>query len=244
MFTVEERDAVRARLVELAQADSEVAGAAFTGSYAGNGGDRWSDIDLVLGVGEGLEAVIGRWTATLASEFGAVHHWDMPAGPSVYRMFLLASGLEVDLGFAPRASFGPRGPAWRQVFGEAAQLEAARVPGLDEIAGMAWHHTFRAWHAIERGQPWQALHWLGETRGQVFALIARRLGVLGGFTVRPDSLPVEVTAPLVASVSQSLAPGELHRALRVVIGVLITELHLASPDLASRLAPLLQTATG
>ena len=50
MFTVEERDAVRGRLLELAQDDAAVGAAAVTGSAAAGSADRWSDIDLAFGI--------------------------------------------------------------------------------------------------------------------------------------------------------------------------------------------------
>jgi hypothetical protein len=50
MFTAEERDRVRERLLARAEADGAIAGAAFTGSQATGDGDRWSDTDLVLAV--------------------------------------------------------------------------------------------------------------------------------------------------------------------------------------------------
>ncbi|MEX2212401.1 MAG: nucleotidyltransferase domain-containing protein [Gaiellaceae bacterium] len=49
MFTVEERDRVRERLLELAEADTGIAAAAITGSYAVGKSDEWSDIDVALG---------------------------------------------------------------------------------------------------------------------------------------------------------------------------------------------------
>jgi hypothetical protein len=41
MFTAEQRDHVRQRILEVAQADPRVTAAALTGSMAFGGGDRW-----------------------------------------------------------------------------------------------------------------------------------------------------------------------------------------------------------
>ena len=72
MFTVAERDRVRARLLELAEDDPDVVGAAITGSYVATGGDEWSDIDLAFGIHGDLAPALERWTETLEREFGAI----------------------------------------------------------------------------------------------------------------------------------------------------------------------------
>jgi len=43
MFTVEERDRVRNRLVEMSRKDPRLVAGALIGSTAAGGGDRWSD---------------------------------------------------------------------------------------------------------------------------------------------------------------------------------------------------------
>jgi predicted nucleotidyltransferase len=50
VFTEEQRERVRQRLLELAEADPDVTGAAIVGSYAAGENDRWSDIDLTFAV--------------------------------------------------------------------------------------------------------------------------------------------------------------------------------------------------
>lgn len=96
MFTAEQRDRVRERLLELARADEDVLGAAITGSYAAGGGDEWSDVDLAFAIRGDLEPAVERWTEILPGELGAVHHWDLRFRGTVYRVFLLPSGLEID----------------------------------------------------------------------------------------------------------------------------------------------------
>src|SRR6266540_3969792 len=118
MFTVEERDRVRERLLALAEADADVAAAAITGSYVADGGDEWSDIDLALGIRGELPPALERWSELLCGDFAALHHWDLAFGSTVYRVFLLPGCLEVDIAFTPAADFGPRDPNWRAGFGE------------------------------------------------------------------------------------------------------------------------------
>src|SRR5690348_4311519 len=46
VFTVEQRDALRDRVLELARADGRVIAGALVGSLAAGGGDQYSDLDL------------------------------------------------------------------------------------------------------------------------------------------------------------------------------------------------------
>ncbi len=179
MFDPGERDEVRAALLALARADEVITGAAITGSHAVRRGDRWSDIDLALAVRGPLEPAIRRWTAGLYRDYGAVHHWDLPSGRAVYRVFLLPRWLEADLAFVPEEEFGPHGPDWRTVFGTAAGPARPVPPGLRELAGRAWHHALHARTSIERGRGWQAEHWIGAVRAQVIANRLRQARIPG-----------------------------------------------------------------
>ena len=66
MFSVEERDAVRRRLLELAEADPAVPAAAITGSHAAAAADRWSDIDLALAVDGPLDVTMPFGSVVIA----------------------------------------------------------------------------------------------------------------------------------------------------------------------------------
>jgi hypothetical protein len=239
VFTIEQRDRVRQRLLDLARADDGIVAAAITGSGAAGGGDEWSDIDLAFAVGGELPAALQAWTDLLYREFGALHHWDLPSGSTVYRVFLLPDWLEVDIGFTPPADFGPRGPKWRAVFGATVDVAPPAPAARDDPAGLAWHHVLHARACIERRQPWQAEYWLSATRDQVLALACRRLGRPTGYAKGADLLPPELTAPLAATLIRSLDDTELRRALAVTALALAAELDRADPALAARLHPLL-----
>ncbi|NEB76493.1 hypothetical protein G3I40_14845 [Streptomyces sp. SID14478] len=240
MFTIEERDRVRTRLLALAEADPDVTGAAVTGSYALDGGDRWSDIDLVLGVRSDVPHTVEHWTGLLYAEFGALHHWDLAAGAMVYRVFLLPGGLEVDLGFAPREEFAPRGPSWRTVFGTPGAAREPSPPEQGQLAGLGWHHALHARACVERGRLWQAEHWIGALRGQVLALACTRLGLPAAYAKGAHLLPDEVTSALTGTLVRSLEEAELRRALRAASDAFVAELAVTEPDLARSLAPLLR----
>jgi predicted nucleotidyltransferase len=238
-----ERERVRERLLDLAAADPDIAGAAITGSLALDAGDEWSDIDLAFAVSDELGPTLERWTEHLSRDFDAVHHWDLPFGATVYRVFLLPGWLEVDIAFAPAAEFGPRGPTWRTVFGEAVELPPAPAQSADDLLGRAWHHALHARACIERGRPWQAEHWIRAVRDQVLASACLRLGHPTRYAKGADLLPAELTAPLEAALVRSLDEAELRRALAVAGAALAAEVERSAPALDARLAPMLRALT-
>jgi hypothetical protein len=244
MFSVQERDRVRARLLELAAADPGVVAAAITGSHATGGGDRWSDIDLAFAIDGELADALERWTELLCGEFGALHHWDLPLRSTMYRVFLLPGGLEADLAFTPAAEFGPRGPAWRTVFGATVRPAPGAPPRRDDLVGLAWHHVLHARACIERGKPWQAEHWISALRDQVLALACLRLGHPVGYAKGADLLPPELSASLVPTLVCSLEEAELRRALTAAAVALAAELERTDAGLATRLRPMLSEFSG
>src|SRR5438874_12595116 len=140
MFTSEQRDQVRQHVLALAQSDPRAIAGALTGSMAFGGGDRWSDIDVAFGIAEGItpEAVLHDWTQVLDREFSVLDHFDLRSGSSIYRVFLLPSGLEVDVAVTPGEDFGARGPHFRALFGTTHQLEPTPQPSASSLIGLGW----------------------------------------------------------------------------------------------------------
>ena len=236
MFTERERERVRHWLLEAAEADPDVVGAAIVGSYAAGRSDRWSDIDLAFAVTDVPQA-LERWTAWLEQEFAVRHHWDLPAGVTTYRVFLLPGWLEVDIGFKPAADFGARGPNWRTVFGEEVPLPPAPQGSVSEIAGLGWHHAWHVYVCVQRGRWWQAVHWLNVLRDQLFALVCLRHGLPIAFAKELHQLPDELTGAFGATLARSVEPAELTRALTAMLEIFDDELRLADPSLAERINP-------
>jgi predicted nucleotidyltransferase len=242
MFTAEHRDHVRQRVLEMARADPRVIAGALSGSTASGSGDEWSDIDVAFGIAEGnaLEKVLQDWTQALDREFGVLDHFDLLAGSSIYRVFLLPSGLEVDVAVTPEEEFGARGPNFRTLFGTARQLEATPQPGASYLIGLAWHHVLHARASIERNKPWQAEYWISGVRDHTFALACIRQGENAIYARGVDRLPYAVTNPLADALVRSLDKLELRRALAVATRCLIRELEQYDPAFCARLKPLLQ----
>lgn len=239
VFTVEERDRVRERLLELAEADPAVTGAAITGSHAIGGSDEWSDIDLALAIGGDVAPPLEKWTQCLYKEFAAVHHWDLPWGSTTYRVFLLPKWLEVDIAFTPAAEFGPRGPNWSTVFGETVDIAPTAPPRRDDLIGLAWHHVLHTRMCIERGKSWQAEWLISGIRDHVLALACLRLGYPTRYAKGADLLPDELTAPLEATIVRSLDEAELRRAFAAAAAALADELERTDAKLCARLRPML-----
>jgi predicted nucleotidyltransferase len=257
MFTPEERTRLRDALIARARADERITGAALTGSASRDAEDRWSDIDLALGVAAGadLGPVMADWTGVLYREHGALDHLDVVSGAVVYRVFLLASTLQVDIAFAPEDEFGPRAPTFRLLFGRAADRLAAAARTAEaeaeaeagraaELIGMAWLYALHARSSLARGRVWQAEYMISGVRDHVLALACVRHGVPAVQGRGMDQLPAEVTAGFAAALVRSVDGAELERAFRAVTESLIAEIGLADAGLAGRLTGVLRELAG
>jgi hypothetical protein len=246
MFTPEDRDRLRSALVSAAHADERITGAALTGSAALGAEDRWSDIDLAFGLAAegGLSQVIADWTDLMYTEHGAIHHLDVAARRTVYRVFLLASTLQVDLAFSPAAEFGARAPTFRLIFGTAEEQAPAPQPGGAELIGWGWLYALHARSSIARGRVWQAEYMISGIRDHVLALACLRHGVPAVQGRGMDSLPPVATEAVTGALVRSLDISELARAFRVATETLLAEIGQADAGLAGRLAYPLRELAG
>src|SRR5580704_14004482 len=158
MFTAQERDRLRSGLLEYAAGDRRISGAAITGSAAGGREDEWSDIDLAFGVGDAgeLPDVLSDWTAHMYRQHLALDHLDVVFGAWVYRVFFLASTLQVDLAFVAATEFRALAPTFRLMFGKANEPRPVPQPLPANIAGLGWLYALHARSCIARGKWWQA----------------------------------------------------------------------------------------
>lgn len=225
MFTIEERDRVRDRVLELASSDQRVVAGAVLGSLAHDEGDRWSDLDLMFAVADGVPVteVVEAWSRSIVRELDAVQLFDLPSGPIIYRVFLLPGCLQLDLSFTPASEFGAGGPKFRLLFGHAVDKPYDSPPPADELFGYAVHHALRARFCIERGRCWQAEYWISALRDHALALACRRRGLEGHYGRDFDRLPGEVTDSFDDALVRSLERDELLRALRRAITGLLRE---------------------
>ena len=192
MFTIQERNRVRDRLLEIARADSRIVSAAFVGSSS-TGGDRWSDLDLTFGISDAVDVsdMLDYWTETCKKEFQAVKLFDLVSGPSTYRVFLFSGNLQVDLSFTPSKDFGSAGPRFRLLWGCYTERRRAPPPSSVHLFGLAVHHLLRARICIERRRFWQAEYWIGEARNSILTHLCLQNGLETASGRGFDSLPVE-----------------------------------------------------
>jgi predicted nucleotidyltransferase len=238
MFTPGERNLLRDALIEAARSDERVTGAALTGSAALDAEDAWSDIDLAFAVAGEPEPVLADFTARMYREHGAVHHLDVVFERTVFRVFLLANTMQVDLAFWPEADFGATTPKFRLLFGTPQDRPQSPPPDARRLIDLAWLHALHARSSIERGRGWQAEYMIGRVREYALALACLRHGVPAVEGRGLDQLPASVTAPFEATLLRGLEDGG--RAFRAVTELLIGEIERVDDELAGRLAPLLR----
>lgn len=257
MFTVEQRDALREHVLQLAEEDERVVAGAAVGSLAVDGGDRFSDLDLTFGIADRVPVaeVLADWTSTLIGEREAVHLADLERDPTIYRVFLLPDALQFDLSMTPAAQFRPAGPRFRLLFGETAvgDSEVSRAPvapGLfiptpsvaHDLFGWGVIYALHARACIERGRVWQAEHYVGAVRDHALSLACLRQGLPAVQARGYDDLSAEALARLEQSHVRAVEPGALRTALAASVLALMhegTEARLPHADaVAQRLAEL------
>jgi predicted nucleotidyltransferase len=245
VFTVEERDAVRGRILWLAREDARVVAAAEVGSLAIGEGDEWSDLDLTFGVAEGerIEDVLGDFTRLLVERLAAAQLFDLPVGETIYRVFLLRSSLQVDLSFSPASSFGAHSPRFRLLFGEAVEKPHLAPPDARATFGWAAHDAVRARFCVERGLPLQAEFLIGDVRNKAMTLACLRRGLRASYGKGLDELPARVRRSFEATLVRSLEREELLRALGAAVELLLREAGDAAA-LAVQVEPQLREAAG
>jgi hypothetical protein len=226
LFTVEQRDALRDRLLRLADEDGRVVAAAAVGSLAAGTGDRFSDLDLTFAVaGDAAVAdVLADWTRFLVTELHAVQLADLERGPTIYRVFLLPDALQFDLSLTPAAQFRAAGPRFRLLFGETAGgATTPQPPRAEDLFGWGVIYALHARACIERDRVWQAEHYVDAVRDHALALACLRSGLPAVQARGYDDLPAETLASFAGAHVVSLESAALRSALGAGARALLSE---------------------
>ena len=226
MFTVEQRDALRERLLRLAEEDERVVAGAAVGSLAVDGGDRFSDLDLTFAIADGasINAVLDDWTRMLVDELDAVHLVDLERGPTIYRVFLLPDTLQFDLSMTPAAQFRPAGPRFRLLFGETVgPAQQPTSPVAEELFGWGVIYALHTRACIERGRLWQAEHYVGAVRDHALSLACLRERRLAVQARGYDDLSADTLARFDEAHVGALKPDSLRKALGAAVRALVHE---------------------
>lgn len=242
IFTPEERERLRAELVSAARNDSNIAGAAHTGSAATSRLDRWSDVDLALCLkpGTSQDQVVTEWTERLYERYGAVAHLDVMRGATLFRVFLLKNTLQVDIAFWSAEEFGAIGPNFQLIFGEAKPPRPSPEPDVQALIGMAWLYALHVRSSLARGRWLQAEYMLIGMRNHVFELTCLRCGVVAQQGRGLDDLPASERETAAACLPQSLASAALRRAFQNTMDVLVNEIRHANAELELRAGGVLR----
>jgi hypothetical protein len=228
VFTVEQRDALREHVLQLAEEDERVVAGAAVGSLAvDGGGDRFSDLDLTFGIADHIPIteVLDDWTGTLIGDRGAVHLADLERGPTIYRVFVLPDALQFDLSMTPASHFRPAGPRFRLLFGETAagDSQVSKPPVAHDLFGWGVIYALHARACIERGRVWQAEHYVGAVRDHALSLACLREGVSAVQARGYDDLSAETLARFEHAHVSGLDPGPLRTALVASVLALMRE---------------------
>jgi hypothetical protein len=226
------------------------------GSLAVGSGDRFSDLDLTLGIVDGVPVghVLDGWTRTLLGELDAIQLADLEAGPTIYRVFLLPDALQFDLSMTSAKEFRPAGPRFQLLFGERAadepEVRRRSQGGLfiptpavaRDVFGWGVIYALHARACIERGRVWQAEHYVCAVRDHALSLacLGRELPAVQARGY--DELPPETLEGFERTHVGSVEPAALRTALAASAVALLNE--AAEADLphagvvAERLAEL------
>jgi predicted nucleotidyltransferase len=238
VFTVEDRARIRGSLLDYAACDEAISAAALVGSTATGDEDAWSDIDVALRLTAqaGVEDVAYRWAAYLRQVHDARHHVDVNAGGILYRVFLLAHSLQIDISFWPDKDFRATQPGFDLVFGEANPPTTNPEPDVDHLIGMGWLHALHARSAIARGRLWQACMMLDDTRDMVISLACVRHAENAHHGRGVDRLPTAFLQSLERARARSVEFNELRRSLAGTLNLLHHEATRLRPNVARQIA--------
>ncbi|MGI3785203.1 MAG: hypothetical protein ACRYG2_30975 [Janthinobacterium lividum] len=256
MFEVAARETLRARLVEAARTDPQVAGAALLGSAARHEEDRWSDIDLALRLAPGADAaqVAHAWTALVGESEQVVDHLDLYASGASYRVLLLSSTLQVDLSFWPYDQPLAGGAPVEVLFGrlavrpvdapthaaiDAAGDAAAEGHLVDDVR-MAWLYALHVRAALRRGRVWQALWMLEGIRNLLVGLCCRRLGLPAAEGRGVDRLPPQLLDELTSTHPAQVDAAHVGRAFAAAVEALLDESERQGRPVSAELARVLE----
>lgn len=249
VFTVEQRNALRERVLGLAEEDDRVVAGAAVGSLAVDDGDRFSDLDLTFGIADHVPVneVLDDWTTRLSDDLAAVRLADLQRDPTVYRVFLLPDALQFDLSMTPAAQFRPAGPRFRLLFGDTAAGEPdvlkpprtlfISTPAVaGELFGWGVIYALHARTCIERRRLWQAEHYVGAVRDHGLSLACLHHGLPAAQARRYDDLPAETLARFEDTHVGALEATALRAALAASVLALMregTEAHVPSANVVA-----------
>ncbi|WIB69167.1 nucleotidyltransferase domain-containing protein (plasmid) [Curtobacterium sp. MCBD17_035] len=242
MFDAAERSALRASLIAKARADPSISGAALVGSAARDAEDDWSDIDLVLQLAPDADEprTVDAWTALVGELTPIADTFDLFAAGVRYRVFLLASSLQIDLSFWPHDQFRATDSAFQLLFGSPTPPSLPTQPDQHQTIGMGWLYALHARSALAREKCWQASMMLDELRSSVITLMCLRHGLNPWHGRDVDRLPDRERMKLEASRAPRVSGWDLDPSRCELTRLLFDEVQRIDHAHAAALRPAFQ----
>lgn len=246
MFTPQERDTIRNRILEKARDDIRISGAAITGSVALGKEDLWSDIDLAFGVigQDKVESTLKDFSKFMYDNYHCYHHLDVFSGEWIYRVFFLKNTLQVDIAFVQDEHFRARALSFKLVFGKSVEPLYSKPRQADVLAGWAWLYALHVRSSFARKKYWQTEYYISGIRDYIFSMMCLRHDLATSDGRGVDSLPNDLKASLEAGLIRSLEPEELCRAFEKTVHIFIQELDHTDKELCGQLSLGLTALTG
>lgn len=248
MFIAADRETLRARLIETARVHSDIETAALLGSAARGEEDRWSDIDLALGLGPGVDpkTAADTWTELVEQTNPVVDHLDIEAAGGLYRVLLLASTLQVDLSFWPHGQLPASNDSVHVLFGDTASqtAPAQAAKDLSSHVRTSWLYALHVRCALGRGRTWQALWMLDGIRNHVITLLCLRHGLPSAEGRGVDRLPPAVLKDLSQTLPGGLDPSSITLSFRRLTNLLAREAEQQALPLPTGLWTVLDELVG
>lgn len=243
-FKETERTALSDYILKLGQQDARVMGGAFVGSFSSDAQDPWSDLDISFGIDSGASPrnVLEEFTDQIAKDWQVVHHFDVARGRAIYRVFLFANGMELDLSVFPEQEFGPKAPSFKLLFGEANEAEHVPPPALDILHGWAWHHVLHANSALHRGRLWQAEFWISALRDHIITMKCVHHGLQSAHGRGADQLPQSELEELETTLIKALDASQMRVSLNRTAQLLISEIGRSNAVLAESIRDVVSLA--
>lgn len=238
MFSEVEGSKLSDQLVAAVRADSQLEAAAVVGSAALGREGKWSDIDLAIRLATDLspEDAVDQWTSRMDEIHDAVAHLDVWADRTLFRVFILASSLQIDWSFWLAKDFAASDESFRLPFDIANEPTPSSAKTTKSLIWMGWLYALHARSSIARGRALQAISMVNGKRDQVTALICLRHHLPSHQNRGVDDLPDDLKQSIAETAPRGLDLAELHRAFSLLASALLVEADNIDLIQGSRLA--------
>lgn len=197
MYTVDEREDIKNRLISLFRRLPGIAGVILVGSGAEGFKDEYSDVDFCIVTEAPVEAlleIMKKCSAAIHSEFPVMKFQEMPERQ--LQIYFLQSFLEIDIGYVELSKLEAVRKRWKVCFDHTGQLDRIMQESWDRIRkyhgkktnvdvdqiyrdyyNTIWHSIQHAVTSIKRGQLWRSSYEINYIRDAAIELRGYKLSL-------------------------------------------------------------------